>query len=340
MPATWCRLLASEVGNPMKQLDALGQTKGSFAVRSAADQGWWQIVHPFCIPSSLRAILARYRVALLLGGALLVSGVIHLAMLWVLGLDWSGPLSPRKPGLFGVSAGITIWSIVWVLTKFVPRRHDESIASLLSMGLALEVGLITLQHWRGVPSHFNRETTLDAAIELVMFGVILFVSVGIAWLCWRSRWLKPIAESQVIALRAGLWLLLVSCGLGFLIAIAGEINVANGRAPETWKVAGVLKYPHGASMHAIQFLPLLATMLTGLRVSNSAWLVRAAVAAHFLFLAHALWQTWHGRSRGDVDTTSIILLSIAGVMISLPVIAIMRGTAMRAYDSWYHGATL
>lgn len=99
---------------------------------------------------------------------------------------------------------MTVWSIVWVLTRFEPRCYDQRLASFLSGGLVLEVGLITLQQWRGVPSHFNRATTSDAAIESMMLGLILLVTAGIAWLCWRSRRLLPMAESQAIAIRAGL----------------------------------------------------------------------------------------------------------------------------------------
>ena len=46
-------------------------------------------------------------------------------------------------------------------------------------GLLLEVGLITVQQWRGVRSHFNRTTTFDASIEVIMLGLILLVTAGI-----------------------------------------------------------------------------------------------------------------------------------------------------------------
>jgi hypothetical protein len=211
-------------------------------------------------------LLAKFRPSILIGTALIASGLFHLTLLWVTGAEWSGPLSLRKPGLFGVSAGLTVWSIAWVLTQFESRDHDQRVASFLSAGLLLEVGLITLQQWRGVPSHFNRTTALDATIESMMLGLILLVTAGIAWLCWRSRRLLPMVESRVIAIRAGLWLLLVSCGLGLLVTITGEVNLSNGQPPEVWGRAGVLKYPHGAVLHAIQALPLLAVLLHKFRV--------------------------------------------------------------------------
>lgn len=188
-------------------------------------------------------LLAKFRPSILIGTALFASGIFHLTLLWVTGADWSGPLSLRKPGLFGVSAGVTVWSIAWVLTQFEPRHYDQRLASFLSGGLLLEVGLITLQQWRGVASHFNRATALDATIESMMVGLILLVTAGIAWLCWRSRHLQPMCESRVIAIRGGLWLLLVSCGLGLLVTLAGEVNLSNGRPPEVCGESGGSEVP-------------------------------------------------------------------------------------------------
>lgn len=286
------------------------------------------------VVSPAECLLEKFRSSILIGTVLIASGFLHLALLWVTGAEWSGPLSLRKPGLFGVSAGVTVWSMAWVLTQLMPHSHDRGWATVLSGSLLLEVGLITLQHWRGVPSHFNRGTTFDAIIELTMLGLILFVTAGIFWLCRRSRDLIPMHKSLGIAIRAGLWLLFVSCCLGLMTMILGEINLATGRSPEVWGRAGVLKYPHGAALHAIQTLPLLSVLLQMFRVTYSAWLIRSAVAAHVLFLAHALWQTYQGRARMDVDATSCSMLAAAGLLLLLSVIAIAHGAAVMTRASW------
>jgi hypothetical protein len=148
-----------------------------------------------------------------------------------------------------------------------------------------------------------------------MLGLILFATAGIAWLCWRSRQLQPMAESSAVAIRAGLWFLLLSCGLGFLVTILGAVNVANGRPPELWGPAGVLKYPHGVVLHAIQTLPLLSLLMEKLRVSHAAQLVRAEVASHAHFLIHALWQTVAGRTRFDIDTVGGVTLVAARLLL-------------------------
>ena len=260
--------------------------------------------------------------SLWMGAILVTSGVFHLAFLWMTNAEWNGPLSPRKPALFGVSAGMTAWSIAWVFTQIHPWRHDRFFANLMSSCLLLEVGLITLQYWRGVPSHFNQGTMIDATIETATLGLILIVMFGIACIVGRTRRLPPTVESLAIAIRAGMWLLLASCCLGLMVTIAGKVNIAQGRPYETWGRAGVLKYPHGATLHAIQVLPILYAVLNWFRVPNAAWLLRSAVAAHILFLSHALWQTFHGRERLDVDLGGGIALAAAGLLILLPIVAI------------------
>lgn len=258
---------------------------------------------------------SRMTLATWIGWALLVSGLGHLVFGWLAGAEWSGPVSPRKPGLFGVSAGVTVWSLSWAITKLVPHRWDRKLAASLAIGLLVEVGLITVQYWRGVPSHFNRTTIIDAGIEFSMMGLILWVTIGIGWLCWRSQWLRDTNQLWAAALRGGLWLLLISCGLGFAVTVLGEINLAQGRVPEVWGRGGVLKYPHGAALHAIQTLPLLGLMFEKFHVRQAVPRMQAMVAAHVVFLFHAIWQTGNGRGRWELDWIGGGAVVLAGLLL-------------------------
>ena len=282
------------------------------------------------LASRPEGFLHQQRWSLVMGAVLLVSGLFHLTMLWLTGAAWSGPVSLRKPGLFGVSAGLTVWSIAWVVSRLTPRRSDQHLAHLLSGGLLLEVGLITLQYWRGVPSHFNRATSVDAFVEAIMLGLILLVTLGVGWIAWRSNRLQPLSASDSLALRAGIWLLLLSCLLGLLVTIAGELNLAKGKSPEFWGRAGVLKYPHGAVLHAIQTLPVLSMLLQFFKVPHALWLLRGAVVSHLLFVSQALWQTFQGRGRMELDVPSCIILLLAGGLLLLPFLAMIRGAAVLA----------
>lgn len=63
------------------------------------------------VPFSLKFVREHqwtaWQPVLWMGALLLGSGVFHLVWMVLTGADWNGPLSLRKPGLFGVSAGLT-----------------------------------------------------------------------------------------------------------------------------------------------------------------------------------------------------------------------------------------
>jgi hypothetical protein len=126
------------------------------------------------VESPLNSSILSFRFSLWLAAILIASGFMHLAILAWNGADWDGPLSLRKPALFGISGGLTVWSLAWLMTQLRPQRFDRVLVSLTSMSLFIEVGLITLQYWRGVSSHFNHATVLDASIEALMLALILF----------------------------------------------------------------------------------------------------------------------------------------------------------------------
>lgn len=245
---------------------------------------------------------------------LMISGLLHLAWLWRTGAEWEGPLSLRKPALFGISGGMTVFSISWVLTKLTPNRFDRLFANTMAFGLLLEVGLITIQQWRGVASHFNRSTNFDALIELTMLVLISIVTMGICWLAIRSIFLPEMPDETQLAIRSGLWLLVAACALGFIASFLGELSAASGKSPTIWGPAGVLKYPHGAALHAIQLLPMTAWLMNRLRVRHVVRQLSFILAGQILFLCQALWQTFQGRSRLDIDWVGGGLLVFAGLL--------------------------
>ncbi|MDX1929633.1 MAG: hypothetical protein SFV81_24105 [Pirellulaceae bacterium] len=276
------------------------------------------------------------RVSMWATAILLASGLFHLGLLAVLATGWDGPLSLRKPGLFGISAGLTAWSIAWLMTQLKPRRYDCLIANTLGVGLLLEVALITLQYWRGVPSHFNHSTILDASIELSMLGLILVVTAAIVYLSFRTRQLRPIESALALAIRGGMWLLALSCVLGILTTALGEVSHAFGRPHEYWGQSGVLKFPHGVALHAIQYLPIIAWIAIWLRVPKPFQVVKGMLIGQVVFLIYAVWQTSQGRSRFDFDTTGAILLGVTAVAGVLPTLAILRASCLAAFARSNH----
>ncbi len=274
-----------------------------------------------------------FRIAILVTALLLGSGCIHLALLPLLGTTWQGPLSPRKPALFGISGGLTIWSIAWLVTQLSPRKIDQLLIDSLSIALFTEVGLITLQYWRGVSSHFNHSTSFDAAIELAMMGLILFVTCEIFYLTWRTRGLRAIDPAMAIAIRGGMSLLALSCLLGIVTSILGEVCLYAGRSYELWGRAGVLKFPHGVALHAIQMLPIVAWLARIFELDDSVRVVRSALAAQVLFLLYAIWQTSGGRDRFDWDSIGGSILGLVVLFSLYPAFALLRSFVMGRWKS-------
>src|SRR6267142_2315028 len=56
------------------------------------------------------------RAGYVVGALLLVSGLLHVLILAIGGGSWEGPLSLRKAATFGLSFGLTLITIVWVVS--------------------------------------------------------------------------------------------------------------------------------------------------------------------------------------------------------------------------------
>ncbi len=277
--------------------------------------------------------LIPFRVAFWAGVALGLSGLVHLAIYAILGASWHGPLSLRKPILFGISGGLTTWSIGWLMTQLRPMRYDRFLVNTIAIALLVEVALITMQYWRGVASHFNHKTNVDATIEFTMLALILVASFAIVYLSVRTFWLRDgIEPAMATAIRGGMWLLSLSCGLGMATSVLGEVSISLGSSYELWGKAGVLKFPHGVALHAIQLLPIVVWLARVLKVTNSLQIVRSALASQIVFLGYAVWQTSQGRDRFDWDTIGACTLGVSVLFAAYAAFAIGAG-GLRALKS-------
>lgn len=266
------------------------------------------------------AIATAQRFTYAVGIGLVASGLIHLIIWSVEGAAWAGPVSWRKPILFGFSTGVTVLSIGWVLGLLKPRWGDSLLLAAFSLAMLVEVGLITLQTWRGVPSHFNDATPFDAAVLAGIDGLILSATVVIGYLTVRSFGPLSTDGGEAIAIRGGMALLLLSCLLGVVMVLYGRARLAAGNSPETFGAGGVMKFPHGVPMHAIQVLPMIVWTLRAIGVSpparsQAAW---AATAAAVLFTLFAIMQTFTGRGRIEFWWPSAIALIGSALLILVP----------------------
>lgn len=275
------------------------------------------------------------RIYYAVGLLLMASGVFHLGVWLVLGGPWEGPLAWRKPILFGLSGGGTSLSIGWLVGALRGWRIDLTLAAVFGFAIVVEVGLITLQTWRGVPSHYNESTTLDMVIFHTMGWLIALVTVLIVLLMLRSWGPLAIRPTQRLAIRAGLLLLVVGCLLGVAVVNIGEANLLAGQSPTTYGEAGVLKFPHGIPLHSIQWLALAGWLIHWARLEDrQQWrLMIVAVLAQVGLLVFSLWQTGLGRGRVDVTWATGILLAVSLIAFVLPYLVPLWPTAWPKFST-------
>ncbi len=255
------------------------------------------------------------------GGLLVVSGLAHVAVWAVVGGPWEGPVTWRKPILFGISGGLTALSMGWVWSKLPSRRWDVPLSWITTIALMIEVGLIDLQRWRGVASHFNRTTLLDSVLYDVMGVLILWVtlvSVDLMVRAFRHR--LAASEDMLMAIRAGLVFLVISCLLGIWVSVNGEYRLEQGLEPDQFGRAGVPKFPHGAVIHAIQWLPMLAWAgrRAGITEERRRQFMASAIVGTGLVLLYALGQTLAGHSRFDPLPATAVILGIGVACLAVP----------------------
>ena len=263
----------------------------------------------------------RASTLLLVGIVLVASGFVHAIAWSLMGGPWEGPVTWRKPILFGFSGGLTSLSLAWAWARLPWRAGDAWLAAATAWALLVEVVLIDLQAWRGVASHFNRSTPLDSFLYDAMGGLILFVTLVTIDLAVRFVTQRTTLEpDMLLAARAGLVFLVWSCLLGIWVSVHGDMRVHEGLPPETFGRAGVPKFAHGAVIHALQWLPLLAWAAgrAGLATSRRLRLVASASLGTALLGAFALVQTLAGRARFDTTPLTDAILAAALVCLSVP----------------------
>lgn len=215
------------------------------------------------------------------GLLLLASGLVHLAILVATGGSWDGPLSLRKPITFGLSFGLTLATIVWV-SQFLTLATRMRATLLIAFAAAsvVETSLVSLQTWRGVPSHFNVETAFDASVTRGLAGAgIALVVMVVVMTAASFRENERVSPSMRVAITAGFLALCGSMAAGGLMIARGMTLAAADAADTAYRTGGFLKPVHGVLMHGILVLPAIAWIAgrAGWSEHRRQWLVRAAI---------------------------------------------------------------
>ncbi|MEV0323151.1 hypothetical protein ACIBKX_31025 [Streptomyces sp. NPDC050658] len=249
---------------------------------------------PSPLPALWRSARPAERVSYLTGAALVLSGLAHLLVFAVDGGPWEGPVSWRKPVTFGLSFGVTLVAVAWVTSYLrMGARTRTALLVVFAADCVLEVGGITLQAWRGVPSHLNMETGFDSTVSMALAvggGILVVLLSAFAIAAFRHRPTGP--TGMALALRAGFAILLVALASGAAMIARGVYLTRTGHQESAYHSTAALKPLHGVSLHAVLVLPALAWLL-----SRTSWSERtrqraltAAVGCYVVaVLASGVW---------------------------------------------------
>ncbi len=197
------------------------------------------------------------------GLLLVLSGLAHLVVFAVDGGPWDGPVSWRKPVTFGVSFGVTLIAVTWVTSYLrVGPRLRTLLLAVFAADCVVEVGGITLQAWRRVPSHLDMETPFDTGVSMTLAvggGVLVVLLTVFALASFRHRPSGP--AGMALAVRSGFAILLVALASGAAMIARGVVLTRTGHQEAAYHSTAPLKPLHGVSLHAVLVLPALAWLL-------------------------------------------------------------------------------
>ncbi|QDU70767.1 hypothetical protein [Mucisphaera calidilacus] len=256
------------------------------------------------------------------GLLLIASGLLHIPVWLIDGTPWTGSVSWRKPILFGISTGVTLLSLGWVvdLVSTTPRVWLSRAAKLVAFAGVAEVALITLQAWRGEPSHFNNTTPLNSAIHYAIDGLVSLIMLKVLLLTALSfTAIRPahnrLTREDRLGVRFGMIALSLSCLFGFWMLLYGIPRAEAGQDPVTYGQAGVLKFVHGMPIHALQLLPITNWLMLRLGVKPPRRFMTTLCLAlsTTLLTLYACVQTFQGLPRFDAGPVAgvVLLLGLA-----------------------------
>src|SRR5215475_2953997 len=96
-----------------------------------------------------------------------------------------------KPIKFAASIAIYALTMGWLLYELpLKEKVMRRVSRAIAVTLVIEIALITMQAARGVTSHFNNATALDAVIFAVMGAAItlnILVAAYVALKFWKTE---------------------------------------------------------------------------------------------------------------------------------------------------------
>lgn len=266
------------------------------------------------------------RLCWLLALTMVVSGLFHLGAQALGDRPWSDPASWRKPATFGLSFGSTLATLIWV-GSYLPlsARARDAVLGTFAAACVVEVSVISVQAWRGLPSHFTPAAAPVPALNGALgaaaaAGAVAILLTAIVLVLAAFRRAPAVAASMRLAVRVGLLSYLVALGVGAVMLTAGMVLARSGDIDGAFAFTGGLKAGHAATMHGVLILPALARVaaLGSGGESSRVRLVAVAAAGYVLFAGTVVVECLAGLDPLDARETQLgAALAVGGATLLL-----------------------
>ncbi|HEY6423298.1 MAG TPA: hypothetical protein VIY28_08670 [Pseudonocardiaceae bacterium] len=292
------------------------------------------------------------------GTVLLITMLVHLAALVIGGGPWTGPVSLRKPATFAETGWLTAWSVALILPVLRTRGWQRHVigTSVILFGIG-ETAIIGFQAWRGVPSHYNFTTPLDAALmrggAAGTAGIFLIGTIVLLVAAVRST---GTATSVRLGVIAGIVVLLVGCVIGFVMisnnsgVYQGSVGAGFARrtagylGPDAATVGreylllrpathgGDLVTLHGIGIHGLVLLAVPAVLLarTAMTRVHQLQVIALAVTSVAVGMILLLVQALRQLPMDELDPLALGALALCTValLVTYIIVAVAYGSAL------------
>lgn len=212
------------------------------------------------------------RVLFISGTILFLSMIVHIGALIVSDRAFDGPISFRKAATFAETGWLMCWAVGWFLPMVPLKRGAQRFVVTAVLLFALgETLIMTLQVWRGVPSHYNTTTIFDS-IWIGLGGVIALIFLVAMIVLLRAMLRQPFATPSIrSALIAGTVMMIIGSVTGFWMQLNSGGIWLGALQPMVFggyfaindpTLGGNLVVIHAVGVHGFQLVTLVAWLLT------------------------------------------------------------------------------
>ena len=202
-----------------------------------------------------------------------------------------------KPMKFFISIGIFSWTMAWLLYYIKSSGKVFRISLVIVLMMTVELIIINVQAYRGVPSHFNIQSVMDGILFQIMGIAILVNTIMVFWGYRLFAKYSQLPNGYYWSIRLGMLIFIIASLEGYLMAanLGHTIGADDGQEGYfflNWaKEYGDLRVAHFLGLHALQVVPLFGWFVAK---DKPKWVFNFSLL-YFLLSFGTFWQAIAGK---------------------------------------------